>query len=117
MDAATLSAIGVIVVGLAAAAAALVGHRGANSANHSGVVISGSLGLVNELQEERKELQTKLTANEVKLAAAYADLARESAAKAEIQSEKARLQGEIALLSAENASLRARIVELGGQHT
>lgn len=110
MDAATLGAVGTIVVGLAAAAAALIGHRGANSANQAGVVISGSLGLVNEVQEERDKVRAQLADNEVRLAAAYAELASERA-------DKAGLQAQIATLNAENGRLRERIIELGGQPT
>ncbi|MFG2468740.1 hypothetical protein ACGFXB_25240 [Streptomyces canus] len=110
MDAATLSAVGVIVVGLAAAAAAVVGHRGANAASQSGVVITGSLGLVNELQEERNGLQVKLAEKERLLAAAYAELSNERA-------DKAALHEQITALTAEKARLHERIVELGGQPT
>ncbi|MFM9637589.1 hypothetical protein [Streptomyces turgidiscabies] len=110
MDAATLGAVGTIFVGLAAAGAALIGHRGANAASQSGVVISGYGGLVDQLQEERDKLQTKLVENERLLAAAYAELASERA-------NKAALQGQITTLTAENGRLRDRIVELGGQPT
>lgn len=110
MDAAMLSAVGAIVVGLAAAAAALIGHRGANSASQSGVVITGSLGLVNELQEERDKLRERLVETERLLAAAYAELAHERA-------DKAALHEQITALTAEKVQLRERIVELGGQPT
>ncbi|MEU3289882.1 hypothetical protein [Streptomyces longwoodensis] len=110
MDAATLGAAGTIVVGLAAAGAALIGHRGANAASQSGVVISGYGGLVDQLQEERDKAQTKLVENERLLAAAYAELAHERANKAE-------LLGQITALTAENERLRDRIAELGGQPT
>ncbi|MFF7171076.1 hypothetical protein [Streptomyces pseudovenezuelae] len=110
MDAATLGAVGSMVVGLAAAAAALIGHRGANSASQSGVVITGSLGLVNELQEERNGLQVKLAEKERLLAAAYAELASERA-------DKAQLHERITELTAEKTRLRERIAELGGQPT
>ncbi|MCX5562704.1 hypothetical protein [Streptomyces sp. NBC_00038] len=110
MDAATLGAVGTIVVGLAAAAAALVGHRGANAASQSGVVITGSLGLVNELQEERDKLRDRIVENERLLAAAYAELASERA-------DKAGLHEQIAALTNENRQLRDRIAELGGQTT
>lgn len=89
MDAATLSAIGVIVVGLAAAAGAWIGKRGENRANHQGVVITGYGGLVNELQEERADLREKL-------AAAYAELAGERADKAALVAQIATLREEIA---------------------
>ncbi|MCU8589911.1 MULTISPECIES: hypothetical protein [unclassified Streptomyces] len=110
MDAATLGAVGTIVVGLAAAAAAVVGQRGANRASQSGVVITGSLGLVNELQEERDKLRDRIVENERLLAAAYAELASERA-------NKAALHEQITALTAENTRLRDRIVELGGQPT
>jgi ATP-dependent protease ClpP protease subunit len=110
VDAATLGAVGTIVVGLAAAAAALIGHRGANAASQSGVVITGYGGLVNELQEERDKARERILENERMLAAAYAELASERA-------DKAALHEQITALTAENARLRERIVELGGQPT
>lgn len=110
MDAATLGAVGTIVVGLAAAAAALIGHRGANSASQSGAVLGGYSTLVDNLQEERDKIARQLSENEVKLAAAYAELASERA-------DKAGLQAQIATLTAENTRLRERITELGGQPT
>ncbi|AQW55309.1 hypothetical protein ACIQPP_05670 [Streptomyces violaceusniger] len=110
MDAATLGALGTIVVGLAAAGAALVGQRGANAASQSGAVIGGYSTLVDNLQEERDKLRAQLTENEVRLAAAYAELASERA-------DKAALQAQITELTAEKARLRDRIVELGGQPT
>lgn len=117
MDAATLGALGTIVVGLAAAAAALIGHRGANAASHSGVVISGYGGLVDQIQEERDKLQVKVVENERQLAAAYAELAAERADKAALNERIAELTAEHRRLTAENEQLRARIVELGGQPT
>lgn len=110
MDAATLGAVGTIVVGLAAAAAAFVGQRGANAASQSGAVLGGYSTLVDNLQEERDKLTAKLAENERLLAAAYADLAGERA-------NQAALQAQITTLTAENARLRERIVELGGQPT
>ncbi|MCX4607002.1 hypothetical protein [Streptomyces mirabilis] len=110
MDAATLGAVGTIVVGLAAAAAALIGHRGSNAASQSGAVLGGYSTLVDNLQEERDKVRSQLAENEVRLAAAYAELAAERA-------DKAALQGQITTLTAENERLRDRIVELGGQPT
>ena len=110
MDAATLGAVGTIVVGLAAAAGAVIGKRGENRASHSGAVLGGYSTLVDNLQEERNGLQVKLAENERMLAAAYAELASERA-------DKTALQGQIAALTAENRTLRERIVELGGQTT
>ncbi|MGW7197560.1 hypothetical protein [Streptomyces chryseus] len=110
MDAATLGAVGTIVVGLAAAAAAVIGHRGANTASQSGAVLGGYSTLVDNLQEERDKLRDRLVENERLLAAAYAELASERA-------DKAALQGQITTLTAENTRLREQIVELGGQPT
>lgn len=100
MDAATLGAVGTIVVGLAAATAALIGQRSNARATHQGVVLTGYGGLVNELQEERADLRAKL-------AAAYAELAGERA-------DKAALQAQIATLQAEIAARDRRIADLGG---
>lgn len=110
MDAATLGAVGTIVVGLAAAAAAIVGQRGANRASQSGAVLGGYSTLVDNLQEERDKLRDRIVENERLLAAAYAELAHERA-------DKAALQTQITTLTAENERLRERIVELGGQPT
>ena len=110
MDAATLGAVGTIVVGLAAAAAALIGHRGANAASQSGVVLGGYSTLVDNLQEERDKLRERLVDNERLLAAAYAELAGERAGTAA-------LERRIGELEAENEQLLARIDELGGQPT
>ncbi|MEV8394845.1 MULTISPECIES: hypothetical protein [unclassified Streptomyces] len=110
MDVATLGAVGTIVVGLAAAAAAVVGQRGANRASQSGAVLGGYSTLVDNLQEERDKLRDRLVENERLLAGAYAELASERA-------DKAALQGQITTLTTENRQLRERIVELGGQPT
>ncbi|MFC7880498.1 hypothetical protein ACFUVV_01220 [Streptomyces sp. NPDC057376] len=110
MDAAMLGAIGTIVAGLAAAGAALIGHRGANSASQSGAVLGGYSTLVDNLQEERAQLRDRVVENERKLAEAYVELASERA-------DKAALQARIAELTTENQQLRERIVELGGQPT
>lgn len=95
MDAATLSAIGVIVAGLAAAAAAWIGHRG----SHQGVVMTGYGGLLDRLQAERLGLEAKLAAAETALAAAYAD--------------KAQLKAEIEQLEAQIADRDRQIAALG----
>ncbi|MFD4264019.1 hypothetical protein ACFWR9_42050 [Streptomyces sp. NPDC058534] len=110
MDAATLGAVGTIVVGVAAAAAALIGHRGANAASQSGAVLGGYSTLVDNLQEERAQLRDRVVENERLLAAAYTELANE-------RNNQAELQARIAELTAENAQLRERITELGGQPT
>lgn len=107
MDAATLGAVGTIVVGLAAAVGAIVGKRGENRVSQSGAVLGGYSSLVDNLQEERDKLAEKLAENERLLSAAYADLAGERA-------NKAALHTQIAELTAENGRLHTRIIELGG---
>ena len=108
MDAVTLGAIGSIVVGLAAAAGALIGQRGANHVNQTTGVLTTYGTLVDNLQEERDKAQAKLAENERLLASAYAELAGERA-------DKAALQAQIATLTTENATLRQRIADMGGQ--
>lgn len=110
MDAAMLGALGTIAVGIAAAGGALVGKRGENRANHSGVVLTGYGGLVNELQEERADLREKLANAERALADAYAELARE-------RDNVKTLQAQITDLHREIEGLRQRITELEGQTT
>ncbi|MFE3386382.1 DUF3450 domain-containing protein [Streptomyces anulatus] len=99
MDAATLAAVGTIVVGLAAAAAALIGQRTNARATHQGVVMTGFGGLVNELQEERADLREKL-------AQAHAELAGERSDKAQLHAQIAQLQAEIAERDRQIAALR-----------
>lgn len=110
MDAATLGAVGTIVVGLTVAMASLIGQRGANRASQSGAVLGGYSSLVDNLQEERDKLRAQLAENEVKLASAYAELASE-------RTEKAGLLTQISTLSNENRGLRQQLAELGGQPT
>ena len=100
MDAATLGAIGVIVVGLATATGAWIGKRGEN-------MIGGYSSLVDNLQEERDKVRSQLAENETRLAAAYAELEGERAGKFELLTQ-------ITELTTENGRLRARIAELGG---
>ncbi|MFB6776474.1 hypothetical protein ACFCX0_03375 [Streptomyces sp. NPDC056352] len=107
MDAATLGAVGVIVVGLATAVGAWIGKRGENRVSQSGAVLGGYSSLVDNLQEERDKAQQKLAENEMRLAAAYAELAGERAGKTELLTQ-------ITELTTENARLHARIAELGG---
>ncbi|MET7646340.1 hypothetical protein ABZS83_22480 [Streptomyces sp. NPDC005426] len=107
MDAATLGAVGTIVVGLAAAVGAVVGKRGENRASQSGAVLGGYSTLVDNLQEERDKAKASLAENEVRLAAAYAELAGERAGTAD-------LIRQITELTTENGRLHARIAELGG---
>lgn len=107
MDAATLAAVGTIVVGIVAAAAATIGQRGANRANQSTAVLGGYSTLVDNLQEERDKLRDRLVENERLLAAAYAELAGERA-------DKAALQLQISDLTSENTQLRSRLADLEG---
>lgn len=107
MDAATLGAIGAIVVGLAAATASWVGQRGSARATHQGAVMTGYGGLVDQLQEERAVLQGRLSTAETELASAYAELSRERA-------DRAALQAEIAQLRTEIADLERQLDQLGG---
>jgi septal ring factor EnvC (AmiA/AmiB activator) len=107
VDAATLGAIGAIVVGLAAATASWIGQRGSARANHSGAVMNGYATFVGQLQAERDKLQGKLSTAEAALAAAYAELARERA-------DRAALEGEIARLRNTIADLERQLDLLGG---
>lgn len=107
MDAATLGAVGTIVVGLAVAAASWIGQRGANRASQSGALIGGYSTLVDQVQEERDKAVSKLAENELRLSAVYAELASE-------RSDKSALLTQVNELTAENLRLHARIAELGG---
>jgi enoyl-CoA hydratase/carnithine racemase len=108
VDAATVSAIGVIGVGLATAVGALIGKRGENRVGSTGAVLTSYDALVNNLQEERDRATGKLAETDRLLAAAYAELAGERA-------DKAALQGQINALTAEKSRLLQRIADLGGQ--
>ncbi|GGX01819.1 hypothetical protein [Streptomyces chryseus] len=110
MDAATLGAIGAILVGLATATGAFIGKRGENRAGTAGAVLTSYDALVNNLQEERDKDRAARAEIEVRLAAAYAELAGERA-------DKSALQTRITELTAENARLHSRIAELGGTPT
>ncbi|MFD4745058.1 hypothetical protein ACFWOS_06315 [Streptomyces rubiginosohelvolus] len=107
MDAATLGAVGAIVVGLAAAAGALIGQRANARATHQGAVMTGYGGLVDNLQEERDTLRRERDELRAELTAAYAELASERA-------DRAALQAQIAQLTAEIADRDRQIAALGG---
>lgn len=107
MDAATLTAVGTIIVGLAAAIGAIIGKRGETRVAQSGAVLGGYSTLVDNLQEERDKALSRLAENELRLTEVYAELARERA-------DEAGLQRQLAELTAENGRLHARIAELGG---
>jgi septal ring factor EnvC (AmiA/AmiB activator) len=102
VDAATIGAVATIVVGLAAAAAAIIGQRSNARATHQGVVMTGYGGLVNELQEERADLRQKLTE-------AHAELARERADQAALLARIAHLETEIAARDRQIADLTAAL--------
>lgn len=110
MDAATIGAVGTIVVGLAAAAAAWIGQRTSARATHQGVVMTGYGGLVNELQEERADLRERLTAKQ-------AELAGERADKAALQAEIAQLHAQIADRDRQIAALTAQVEAARGGPT
>ncbi|MFH9768998.1 hypothetical protein ACH4N4_05390 [Streptomyces microflavus] len=110
MDAATLAAVGSIVVGLAAAAAALIGQRTNARATHQGAVMTGYGGLVDQLQEERETLRRERDDLRTALTAAYAELASERAGRAD----RAALQAQIVQLQTEIADRDRQIAALGG---
>jgi hypothetical protein len=60
MDAAMLTAVSALIAGPVAAAAAIYGNRGANRAAQEGSAVTGFNSLTDQLQEERKELQTEV---------------------------------------------------------
>lgn len=114
VDAVVIGAIGTMVVGAITGLASWHGQRSSARANHTGVVMTGYGGLVDNLQEERDkvrderdQLQAQLTEKDAQLSAAYAELARERA-------EKAGLQAQIAELTTERQRLLDRMAALGG---
>lgn len=76
MDAALLAAIGALIAGPVAAAAAMYGNRGANRAAREGNAVTGFNSLTDQLQEELKEKRTELAATRAELAAERAETAR-----------------------------------------
>lgn len=76
MDAATVTAIGVLGSALVAGLAAMYGSRIAGRAQREGGVIGGYNSLTDQLQEERKELRADLTALRLELATEKAETAR-----------------------------------------
>jgi hypothetical protein len=109
-----LGAVVSLVVGVATAVGAYVGKRGENRTAHTGVLITGYGGLVDQVQEERDKVKderdhllAQVAEKDQLLAAAYAELARERA-------DKAGLQAQIAELTTERQQLREQLVALGG---
>ncbi|MEX3101271.1 MULTISPECIES: hypothetical protein [unclassified Streptomyces] len=76
MDAAMVTAIGALIAGPVAAAAAMYGGRGANRAAREGTAVTGFNSLTNELQEERAELKKEIATVRAELAAERLETAR-----------------------------------------
>lgn len=76
MDAAMVTAIGMLVAGPVTAVAAVYGSRVAGRAQREGGVITGYNSLTDQLQEERKELQAALAALRLELATEKAETVR-----------------------------------------
>jgi nucleoside-diphosphate-sugar epimerase len=76
MDAALVTAIGVIVSAAVAGAAAMYGSKVAGRAQREGNAVTGFNSLTDQLQEERKELRSDVAALRLELAAEKAETAR-----------------------------------------
>ncbi len=76
MDAALVTAIGALIAGPVAAAAAMYGNRGANRAAREASAVTGYNSLTDQLQEERAELRSDLAATRAELAAEKLESAR-----------------------------------------
>lgn len=76
MDAAMMTAIAAVVVGILSAGGVMYGSRGANRAAREGNAVTGFSSLTNELQEERKELREEVRALRTELAAERAEVTR-----------------------------------------
>jgi len=76
MDAAMVTAIGALLASPVAALAAVYGSRAAGRATREGGVIGGYNSLTDQLQEERAELRTELSAVRSDLAAEKLETAR-----------------------------------------
>jgi hypothetical protein len=76
MDAAMMTAIGALIVGVMSAAAAMYGSRGANRAAQEGNAVTGFNSLTDQLQEELKEKRGELSAARTELAAKDLEIAR-----------------------------------------
>jgi len=76
MDAAMMTAIGALVVGIMSAAAAMYGSRGANRAAQEGSAVTGFNSLTDQLQEELKEKKGELSVARTELAAKELEIAR-----------------------------------------
>jgi len=76
MDAALVTAIGVIGSAAVAGAAAMYGSRISGRAQREGNAVNGFNSLTDQLQEERKELRTEVATLKAELAAERAESAR-----------------------------------------
>lgn len=76
MDAALVTAIGALIAGPVAAAAAMYGNRGANRAAREASAVTGYNSLTDQLQEERAELRSDLASARAELAAEKLESAR-----------------------------------------
>lgn len=76
MDAALVTAIGALIAGPVAAAAAMYGNRGANRAAREASAVTGYNSLTDQLQEERAELRADLAAVRAELATEKLESAR-----------------------------------------
>jgi hypothetical protein len=76
MDAATVTALGVLGSALVAGLAAMYGSRIAGRTQREGGIIGGYNSLTDQLQEERKELRADLAALRLELATEKAEAAR-----------------------------------------
>jgi nucleoside-diphosphate-sugar epimerase len=76
MDAATVTAIGVLGSALVAGLAAMYGSRIAGRAQREGNAVNGFNSLTDQLQEERKELRADLATVRAELAAERLETAR-----------------------------------------
>ncbi|MFJ8027469.1 hypothetical protein [Streptomyces sp. NPDC096311] len=76
MDAALVTALGVIGSAVVAGAAAMYGSRISGRAQREGNAVNGFNSLTDQLQEERKELRTEVATLKLELAEERAESAR-----------------------------------------
>jgi len=76
MDAALVTALGVIGSAVVAGAAAMYGSRIAGRTQREGNAVTGFNSLTDQLQEERRELRTEVATLRAELATERAELAR-----------------------------------------
>jgi hypothetical protein len=76
MDAATVTALGVLGSAVVAGLAAMYGSRIAGRTQREGTAVTGFNSLTDQLQEERKELRADVAALRLELATEKAETAR-----------------------------------------